>query len=72
MGMTLFDALFEQWRETDQAANVAWSRLHAASKISGTYVHDLVAAMKLQHEALELLGALREELRKERQQVPVI
>lgn len=69
---TLFDDLFERWRVTDQAANVAWSRLRARRINSATYVDDLVEAMRLQQEALELLGALRAELRKERKQVAVI
>lgn len=66
----LFDVLFEQWREADQAATKAWLRLREPRATTSSYYCDLILAMTLQLEAIELLAAIRSELRNEHQQVP--
>jgi hypothetical protein len=69
---TLFDELFEKWKVADQAANEAWARLNAPRRKASNFGDDLIAAMRLQLEAAELLSALRAELGEERRQIPVI
>jgi hypothetical protein len=65
-GLTLLDVLFEQWHAADLAAIDAWASLRIRRQARRTYGEALVAAMKLQLEADELLDAMLVQLRAER------
>lgn len=70
--MTLFDVLYEEWQATDMAAVQAWTRLRQRKEAPCASGDELLVAIRLQLEADELVRALRVQLRKERQQVPLI